>query len=103
MKPLIIWTTLPQDQGFRRGTGLFFARAGRRGGLGAAISINTVDAAVALVLFLGDFGMPATDHTDWPAGLAHTWVTRYNRFLFLTVALREFTRNGWSSGTSRTW
>jgi hypothetical protein len=41
--------------------------------------------------------MPA-DPTAWPAGLARTWLTRYNHFLFLTAALREFQQKGWAAG-----
>jgi hypothetical protein len=42
--------------------------------------------------------MPAADWDDMPVGLARTWVTRYNRLLFLVVTLREFVRKGWPSG-----
>src|SRR5262245_23242172 len=34
----------------------------------------------------------------WPAGLARNWVVLYNRYAFLILALREFTRKGWPSG-----
>lgn len=37
----------------------------------------------------------------WPVGLARTWAGRYNRFLVLAVALREFARKGWPTGHLR--
>jgi hypothetical protein len=44
--------------------------------------------------------MPA-DRPDWPAGLARTWLTRYNRFAYLVLATRETTRNRWPGGCLR--
>lgn len=35
---------------------------------------------------------------ELPVALTRTWVNRYNRFMFLAVALREFSRKKWPSG-----
>lgn len=35
---------------------------------------------------------------DCPVGPAHRWVHLYNRYVFLVLALREFTRKGWPAG-----
>lgn len=35
---------------------------------------------------------------DRLTGQARDWVLRYNRYVFLVVALREFTRKGWPAG-----
>ncbi|MBX9583640.1 MAG: hypothetical protein K2X87_25340, partial [Gemmataceae bacterium] len=45
--------------------------------------------------------MPADRPADWPAGLARTWLTRYNRFAFLVLATRETSRRGWPAGCLR--
>jgi hypothetical protein len=35
---------------------------------------------------------------SWPVGLARNWVLLYNRYAFLVLAVREFTRKGWPTG-----
>jgi hypothetical protein len=35
---------------------------------------------------------------DWPVGPARDWVLLYNRYVFLVLALREFSRKGWPAG-----
>jgi hypothetical protein len=35
---------------------------------------------------------------DWPVALARNWVLLYNRYAFLVLAAREFTRKGWPAG-----
>ena len=41
------------------------------------------------------------DRDAWPAGLARTWLTRYNRFAFLVMAVRETRRHRWPAGCLR--
>jgi len=42
--------------------------------------------------------MGGTCPEGWPAGLARNWLLHYNRYAFLVLALREFTRKGWPAG-----